>query len=321
VGPVAGPVAARVAGLSTDGPQRSNNAALSASRSPSPITVAPELTGRGTSLPRWRRGRTAGRSRSPAQVDLEPLQERSVTARPLPGPRYRGRRLARRPGRRWPPGDEGGERPEHQQTRRHKPKSSAPAHGRIPPSSMATARATGPGQPPASPAGVRPHPGSRRDQRHVPAGRHRRGIAVWGAILVGRGADKAAELLAGTPAAGGPRPRELVEAASSGSLVHALAAVPPQARQVLADAAGAGFLAGLNAVLTLAALLSLAGAILALLLVRQHEILRGTQRAASGQRRGRTSDNATALGGPDRERTPRGTRRRSGVGEEVTSDG
>jgi EmrB/QacA subfamily drug resistance transporter len=147
------------------------------------------------------------------------------------------------------------------------------------------------------------------------------GIAVWGAILVGRGADKAAELLAGTPAAGGPGPRELVEAASSGSLVHALAAVPPQARQVLADAAGAGFLAGLNAVLTLAALLSLAGAILALLLVRQHEILRGTQRAASGQRRGRTSDNATALGGPDRERTPRGTRRRSGVGEEVTSDG
>jgi EmrB/QacA subfamily drug resistance transporter len=100
------------------------------------------------------------------------------------------------------------------------------------------------------------------------------GIAVWGAILVGRGADKAAELTAGTPTASGPHPRELMEAASSGSLDQALAAVPPQAQQVISDAAGAGFLAGLNAVLTLAALLSFAGAVLALWLVRGHEIQR-----------------------------------------------
>jgi EmrB/QacA subfamily drug resistance transporter len=100
------------------------------------------------------------------------------------------------------------------------------------------------------------------------------GIAVWGAILVGRGADKLAELVAGTPAAGGARPRELVEAASSGNLDQALAAVAPQARQVAANAASAGFLAGLNAVLTLAALLSFAGAVLALWLVREHEIQR-----------------------------------------------
>src|SRR5918994_6652234 len=44
------------------------------------------------------------------------------------------------------------------------------------------------------------------------------GIAVWGAILVGRGADKAAELLAGTPATSGDRPRGLMEAPSSGHL-------------------------------------------------------------------------------------------------------
>jgi EmrB/QacA subfamily drug resistance transporter len=98
------------------------------------------------------------------------------------------------------------------------------------------------------------------------------GIAVWGAILVGRGTSKAAELTAGTPAASGERPRELIEAASSGSLDQALAAVPSPARQVVADAAGAGFLAGLNAVLTMAALLSFAGAVLALWLVRAHEI-------------------------------------------------
>jgi EmrB/QacA subfamily drug resistance transporter len=100
------------------------------------------------------------------------------------------------------------------------------------------------------------------------------GIAVWGAILVGRGADKAAELLAGTPTTSGDRPRELVEVASSGNLDQALAAVAPQARQVVADVAGAGFLAGLNAVLILAALLNFAGAVLALWLVREHEIQR-----------------------------------------------
>ena len=53
------------------------------------------------------------------------------------------------------------------------------------------------------------------------------GIAVWGAIFLGRGADKVSELLAGTPAATGDRPRQLVEAASSGNLDQALAAVPP----------------------------------------------------------------------------------------------
>jgi EmrB/QacA subfamily drug resistance transporter len=100
------------------------------------------------------------------------------------------------------------------------------------------------------------------------------GIAVWGAILVGRGADRIAELLAGTPAASGERPRELIEAASSGSLDQALAAVAPSARQVVANAADQGFLTGLNAVLTLAALLSFAGALLVLWLVREHEIQR-----------------------------------------------
>src|SRR6266545_2305170 len=49
------------------------------------------------------------------------------------------------------------------------------------------------------------------------------GVAVWGAIFVGRGAAKVSELAAGTPAASGSRPRELVEAASSGNLHQALA--------------------------------------------------------------------------------------------------
>jgi hypothetical protein len=100
------------------------------------------------------------------------------------------------------------------------------------------------------------------------------GIAVWGAIFVGRGADKVAEVTAGTPTAVGDRPRELVEAASSGSLDQALAAVPPQSQQAVAHAAHEGFLAGFNDVLMLGGVLSLAGAVLALWLVREREIER-----------------------------------------------
>jgi EmrB/QacA subfamily drug resistance transporter len=100
------------------------------------------------------------------------------------------------------------------------------------------------------------------------------GIAVWGAIFVGRGADKVAELTAGTPAASGGRPRALVEAASSGNLDQALQAVPPSARHTAANAAREGFLSGLNDVLTLGAVVSFAGALLALWLVRERDIER-----------------------------------------------
>src|SRR3954451_7602263 len=98
------------------------------------------------------------------------------------------------------------------------------------------------------------------------------GVAVWGAIFVGRGADKAAEVLAGSPAASGDRPRQLVEAASSGSLNQVLAGVPQHSQHLIASAAHQGFLAGFNDVLTLGAFLSFAGAVVALWLVREHEI-------------------------------------------------
>jgi EmrB/QacA subfamily drug resistance transporter len=100
------------------------------------------------------------------------------------------------------------------------------------------------------------------------------GIAVWGAIFVGRGADKVAELAAGTPAATGDRPRHLVEAVSSGNLDQALATIPAPARETVSNAAREGFITGLNDVLTLGALVSFAGAVLALWLVREREIAR-----------------------------------------------
>src|ERR671918_983004 len=101
------------------------------------------------------------------------------------------------------------------------------------------------------------------------------GIAAWGAIFVGRGADKTAELAAGSPAAAGDRPRELVEAASSGNLDQALAAVPADSQQAVARAVGEGFIAGLNDIVMLGGIISIAGALFALWLVRERDIERG----------------------------------------------
>src|ERR671915_349809 len=101
------------------------------------------------------------------------------------------------------------------------------------------------------------------------------GIAAWGAIFLGRGAAKVEEVAAGTPAATGERPRQLVEAGSAGNLDQALAAVPPGARDQVANAANEGFLAGLNDIVMLGGIISIAGALAALWLVRERDIQRG----------------------------------------------
>jgi EmrB/QacA subfamily drug resistance transporter len=100
------------------------------------------------------------------------------------------------------------------------------------------------------------------------------GIAAWGAIFLGRGADKVQQVAAGTPAGTGERPRQLVEAVSSGNLDKVLLAVPEQARGAVSAAAREGFLAGMNDILIVAGILALAGAVLSLLLVREGEIER-----------------------------------------------
>jgi EmrB/QacA subfamily drug resistance transporter len=100
------------------------------------------------------------------------------------------------------------------------------------------------------------------------------GIAAWGAIFLGRGAAKVEEVAAGTPAATGERPRQLVEAVSSGNLDTALASVPPGQRDTVENAAREGFLAGLNEIVMLGGILSIAGALFALWLVRERDIER-----------------------------------------------
>ncbi len=100
------------------------------------------------------------------------------------------------------------------------------------------------------------------------------GVAVWGAVFIARGADKVSALAAGTSAANGDHPRQLVEAASSGDLGQAVAGLPPQSHDVVVHAAREGFLAGFNEVLVLGGLLCFVGAALSVWLVREHEIER-----------------------------------------------
>jgi hypothetical protein len=100
------------------------------------------------------------------------------------------------------------------------------------------------------------------------------GVAAWGAIFLARGADKISAVAAGTPAATGDHPRQLIEAASGGKLQAALQSVPHGARAIVANATRDGFLSGLNTILVIGAALAFAGALLALWLVREHEIER-----------------------------------------------
>jgi hypothetical protein len=64
---------------------------------------------------------------------------------------------------------------------------------------------------------------------------------------------------------------------SSGNLDEALASVPPGARDQVERAANEGFLAGLNDIVMLGGILSIAGAVVALWLVRERDIERAEE--------------------------------------------
>jgi EmrB/QacA subfamily drug resistance transporter len=100
------------------------------------------------------------------------------------------------------------------------------------------------------------------------------GIATWGAIFLGAGASKAQEAANG--ALSNDQARGLVEATSSGHLGQAVSGLPAGAQGVARSAAEQGFLHGLNEILVLGAILSFAGAVLALWLVRESDIERET---------------------------------------------
>jgi EmrB/QacA subfamily drug resistance transporter len=100
------------------------------------------------------------------------------------------------------------------------------------------------------------------------------GIAAWGAIFLGAGASKAQQVAGGS--LDGSQARDLVEATSSGALPQAVSSLPAGSRDLATNAAQQGFLHGFNEILLLGAILSFAGAVLALWLVREGEIERET---------------------------------------------
>jgi hypothetical protein len=82
------------------------------------------------------------------------------------------------------------------------------------------------------------------------------------------------EAAAGSSAAQGDTPRELVEATSGGNLDQAVAGLPDGARETAVNAAREGFLSGFNEIMVLGGIIAFAGAIVAVWLVREHEIER-----------------------------------------------
>ena len=136
------------------------------------------------------------------------------------------------------------------------------------------------------------------------------GIAAWGAIFLGAGASKTQEVAGGAldgDQAPEPGRGDLLRGAAAGGLGAA-----GGAQEVAANAAEQGFLHGLNEILVLGALLSFAGAVLALWLVRESDIERETLVDTAFEARAGAGQGLRLIGGGVRCPSPK-ARRAAGV--------
>jgi len=106
------------------------------------------------------------------------------------------------------------------------------------------------------------------------------GIAAFGSIFT---SQVRTHVSSGLHAAHLGGAHAIATAISSGQTHQAIAHFPPQARGIVGEVARASFVAGLNEILLVAAILALAGAIAALLLIRSSDFVAQTE----GQRDGR----------------------------------
>jgi EmrB/QacA subfamily drug resistance transporter len=100
------------------------------------------------------------------------------------------------------------------------------------------------------------------------------GIAVLGALFQGRVESKLDDTLSSGPAALRPLGGDLAEAVASGGTETALARAPDGTGGFLATAAREAFVSGLNAIVLVAAVVALAGAVLSFVLVRSRDFHR-----------------------------------------------
>ena len=84
--------------------------------------------------------------------------------------------------------------------------------------------------------------------------------------------DRSARVAAGGPVVAARDREPLGEAVASGGAQQAIAGVPPSARGVVAEAAHRAFIDGFNDIILVAAIIAFAGAVLALLLIRNRDL-------------------------------------------------
>jgi hypothetical protein len=106
------------------------------------------------------------------------------------------------------------------------------------------------------------------------------GIAALGALFQARVTDKLTDALANAPLPPGVHDR-LGEAVVSGGTEAATRAAPPGAREAVAAAAERAFIDGLNEILIVAAVVAIAGGVLAFALVRSRDFVANQQQVAA----------------------------------------
>ncbi len=106
------------------------------------------------------------------------------------------------------------------------------------------------------------------------------GIAALGSIFT---SEVRAHVSSGLHAAHLGGAHAIAAAVSSGQTHRAIAHFPPQARGIVGDVARASFVAGLNEILLVAAIVALSGAIAALLLIRSSDFVAQTEGQPNGR--------------------------------------
>jgi EmrB/QacA subfamily drug resistance transporter len=99
------------------------------------------------------------------------------------------------------------------------------------------------------------------------------GIAALGSIFT---SEVRTHVTAGLHTAHQSGAHAIATAISSGQTQHAIARVPPQARATVGELARSSFVAGLNEILLIAAIVALAGAVAALVLIRSSDFIAQT---------------------------------------------
>lgn len=105
------------------------------------------------------------------------------------------------------------------------------------------------------------------------------GVAALGSLFAGQVRSSVVSHLASTPLS--RIAHQLAGAISRGGATHAVAATPARLRGLVAGAARAGFVSGLNEILLIGALVAFVGALLALVLIRERDFIVGDDAAVA----------------------------------------